>query len=134
MVTSANLLRLYSVKIIQHSAMPLSRMIPISTRIANVMKMAQSTMSTAPRLLLRVNFPMNKVIHKQATATRREPTTKSMPAELIRTAVSSAPDTNSDRVLINQGRPNANNIAKELAPKAFETPIPPSPETINTNL
>lgn len=71
---------------------------------------------------------MNKVSQRRHAATRREPTTKSMPAELIFTAVSE-PSTNSMSVLISQGRPKANKIAKEFAPKAFETPIPPSPIT-----
>lgn len=104
-------------------------MIPISTRIAKVMKMRYKTIRTKPSLFLRVNLPRNRVIHKQQTATSRDPTTKSIPAELMSTAVSSAPWILRLAVLMSQGNPNANNIAKELAPSAFDTPIPPSPET-----
>lgn len=107
-------------------------MTPISTRIAKVMKMAYRIIRTQPRLFLKVNLPMKRVSHKQATATINEPTTKSMPAEFIRTAVSSAPCTTRANVLMSQGRPNANKIAKELAPSALDTPIPPSPETMIT--
>lgn len=109
--------------------MPRSKIIPISTRIAKVMKIAYRTKRMAPRLLLSVNLPMYRVIHKQATATSREPTTKSIPAELMSTACSSASCATRVKVLMSHGRPNANKIAKELAPKAFETPIPPSPVT-----
>lgn len=100
---------------------------PNSTNMAKVMKITYRTAKTAPTLFLRVNFPMNKTIHRQDTATSREPMTKSMPLELIYTTASS-PWPSSVRVLMSQGNPNANRIAREFAPKAFETPIPPSPE------
>lgn len=101
---------------------------PISTRMANVMKIAYKTKNTPPIDFLSLNLPMNRVSQSKEVATKREPTTKSMPTELIFTAVSE-PSTNNIKVLISQGRPKANNIAKELAPNAFDTPIPPSPVT-----
>lgn len=99
---------------------------PISTRMANVMKITYKTKNTPPIDFLSLNFAMNKVSQSKDVATRREPTTKSMPTELILTAVSE-PSTSNMSVLMSQGRPKANSMAKELAPNAFDTPIPPSP-------
>lgn len=105
-----------------------SKITPVSTRMANVMKKMYNAPSTPPTLLRSLNLPMNSTIHKQETAINRDATTKSMPLELMRTAGFSRPCLMFTKHLMNQGMPNANRIANELAPKALDTPIPPSPK------
>lgn len=77
---------------------------------------------------LSTNLPKYRVTHKLMTAMRSEPTMNSMPEELMYTTAS-APWESSVRVLMSHGMPRANRMASELAPSAFDTPIPPSPET-----
>lgn len=104
-----------------------SRITPISTRIAKVIKMIYKKQKTKPTLLRKVNFENKSTSHRQLTATRREPTTKSILAEFMRTAGCSRPWLRFTRHLISHGMPRANKIANELAPRALDTPIPPSP-------
>lgn len=105
----------------------LLKITPISTKMPNVMKIRYRTMSTQPTDLRSLNFAINKVNQRKLTAKSREVTTKAMPLELIGIAVSCAPWPTRMRVLISHGVPSANNIAKELAPSALDTPTPPSP-------
>lgn len=79
---------------------------------------------TIPRLLLSLNFAMNKEIHSRQAAMSNEDTMKSIPSELMVTAVSTPCAKRTD-VLMSQGKPRANNIDREFAPNAFETPMPP---------
>lgn len=104
-----------------------SKITPTSRRMANVMKITYSTMSTKPMLFRSLNFAINKHIQRHQVAMIREPTTIVMPLESINTALSSSPRATIARVLISHGKPRANNMAKELAPSALDTPTPPSP-------
>lgn len=79
---------------------------------------------TIPRLLLSLNLAINKEIHSRQAAMSNEDTMKSIPSELMVTAVSTPCAKRMD-VLMSQGKPRANNIDREFAPNAFETPMPP---------